>query len=397
MITKHEIMNIVRNTGFSPYVIEKDYVLGWILAAINNNKDLKDTFIFKGGTCLKKCYFESYRLSEDLDFTLINKDHLDVKFLQDSFTHVAEWVYLNTGIEIFHDLLSFEIYLNPRGNKSCQGKLYYRGPVSPSGKRSPPRIKLDLTNDEIIVDKTNLANVKHSYSDYPTNGIKILSYSYVEVFAEKIRALKERTKPRDLYDVIHFYRRPESFMLAKQLREILEAKCLFKQITFPTLAELELHKEICANGWEEQLAHQLPALPNFENFWEELTGFFEWLDNPINIANTKNSIPAKFDNEVNCTPDALRLKDINMFIFETICFAAINYLSVEIYYQEETNINHYLVEVYALRENNQNAVYLYTVVLSEHKEEVRIFRIEQIKRVIISHQHYKPRYLIELM
>jgi predicted nucleotidyltransferase component of viral defense system len=25
--------------------------------------------IFKGGTCLRKCYFPNYRFSEDLDFT----------------------------------------------------------------------------------------------------------------------------------------------------------------------------------------------------------------------------------------------------------------------------------------------------------------------------------------
>ncbi|CAN5145726.1 hypothetical protein BH20BAC1_BH20BAC1_03460 [soil metagenome] len=30
-------------------------------------------FVFKGGTCLRKCYFPDYRFSEDLDFTLIDK------------------------------------------------------------------------------------------------------------------------------------------------------------------------------------------------------------------------------------------------------------------------------------------------------------------------------------
>ena len=30
---------------------------------------LRESWLFKGGTCLKKC-FETYRFSEDLDFTL---------------------------------------------------------------------------------------------------------------------------------------------------------------------------------------------------------------------------------------------------------------------------------------------------------------------------------------
>jgi predicted nucleotidyltransferase component of viral defense system len=29
-----------------------------------------ESWVFKGGACLKKCYFETYRFSEDLDFSL---------------------------------------------------------------------------------------------------------------------------------------------------------------------------------------------------------------------------------------------------------------------------------------------------------------------------------------
>jgi predicted nucleotidyltransferase component of viral defense system len=28
--------------------------------------------VFKGGTCLRKCYYETFRFSEDLDFTIID-------------------------------------------------------------------------------------------------------------------------------------------------------------------------------------------------------------------------------------------------------------------------------------------------------------------------------------
>lgn len=41
--------------------------------------------MFKGGTCLKKCYFETYRFSEDLDFTLQDVEHLDKAFLAEVF------------------------------------------------------------------------------------------------------------------------------------------------------------------------------------------------------------------------------------------------------------------------------------------------------------------------
>jgi predicted nucleotidyltransferase component of viral defense system len=50
-------------------IIEKDYILSWVLAGIAANKKLQNELVFKGGTALKKCYFGNYRFSEDLDFT----------------------------------------------------------------------------------------------------------------------------------------------------------------------------------------------------------------------------------------------------------------------------------------------------------------------------------------
>lgn len=70
MIGKSEIMELSREFGIRANVVEKDYVLGWLLSGIFNHTEIKSGWVFKGGTCLKKCYFETYRFSEDLDFTL---------------------------------------------------------------------------------------------------------------------------------------------------------------------------------------------------------------------------------------------------------------------------------------------------------------------------------------
>jgi len=50
-------------------VLERDYLLSWILAGIGRVDSLRETLVFKGGTALKKCYFGDYRFSEDLDFS----------------------------------------------------------------------------------------------------------------------------------------------------------------------------------------------------------------------------------------------------------------------------------------------------------------------------------------
>lgn len=55
--------------------------------------------MFKGGTCLKRCYFETYRFSEDLDFTLTDEFLLDVDFLAGSFREISTREYEQTGIE----------------------------------------------------------------------------------------------------------------------------------------------------------------------------------------------------------------------------------------------------------------------------------------------------------
>ena len=51
------------------YVIERDYLLSWVLAGISAVPELRETFVFKGGTAIKKCYFGDCRCSEDLDFS----------------------------------------------------------------------------------------------------------------------------------------------------------------------------------------------------------------------------------------------------------------------------------------------------------------------------------------
>ena len=80
---------------------------------------LKDAWIFKGGTCLKKCFFETYRFSGDLDFTLRDPGHLEAGFLKRVFREISQWVYDAVGLELPLELQAFDIYENPRGSQSC--------------------------------------------------------------------------------------------------------------------------------------------------------------------------------------------------------------------------------------------------------------------------------------
>ncbi len=81
-----------------------------------------------------------------------------------------------------------------------QGRIAYRGPLQPGGDL--PRVKLDLTADELLVSTPEMREVFHPYSDCPGIGIHALCYSFDEVLAEKLRALAQRLRPRDLYDIV---------------------------------------------------------------------------------------------------------------------------------------------------------------------------------------------------
>lgn len=196
MVNRDELLALADATGLSAPVVEKDYVLGWILHGIFQQTALREKWIFKGGTCLKKCYFETYRFSEDLDFTLRDETQLDDAFLQATFRDVTQAIYDESGLELQADRSRFDIYPNPRGRTSCQGRLYYRSHFQ-TGKNFPA-VKLDLTADELVVDDAVWREVNHPYTDVPEGGIEALRYSYDEVFAEKIRALGERTRARSL-------------------------------------------------------------------------------------------------------------------------------------------------------------------------------------------------------
>ena len=50
-----------REPGLQSYVVERDYLLSWVLAGISEVPELRETLAFKGETALKKCYFGDYR------------------------------------------------------------------------------------------------------------------------------------------------------------------------------------------------------------------------------------------------------------------------------------------------------------------------------------------------
>ena len=392
MIDKREILAIAQHTSLTPHVVEKDYVLGWMLAGIYGHEDLAESWIFKGGTCLKKCFFETYRFSEDLDFTLRKPEHLDFNFLKGAFSEIGEWIYDQTGIEIPADKQAIDIYQNPRGHDSCQGKISYKGPVSPT--HALPRIKLDLTADERVVLPPVRVQIFHPYSDAPEDGIEVLAYDYIEAFAEKFRALAERTRPRDLYDVVHLYRNTDARPEPQRFMEVLRAKCEFKSISIPRLADLELHRADLEAGWNNMLEHQLPALLPVKTFLDALPEVFNWLRGAV--AQPLAAMPIGAANTL------IRERVVDLAtgnrgrgLIEMIRFAAANRLLVDIDYRDKQgNRSTRAIEAYSLRRSQAGDVLLMAV--RADSGQPRSYLVNSVLGVKATQTSFTPRYQIEL-
>jgi predicted nucleotidyltransferase component of viral defense system len=383
-------MHFSREFGLRPEIIEKDYVLGWLLSGIANNNQLSPYWIFKGGTCLKKCYFETYRFSEDLDFTITDSSHLNQEFLTDNFKKVADWIYQQTGIEIPLENINFELYENPRGKACVQGKISYRGPLNPH--EPLPRIKLDLTNDEIFVLEPTKREVHHPYPDRSENGIFINCYCFEEVFAEKLRALAERERPRDLYDVVHLYRYDGYKPNRSEVLNTLKKKCDFKGIEVPTMELLSNKSERIEleTEWVNMLAHQVSVLPPFEQFWQVLPAVFGWLYQAIEkvIATPIPTMGEILD--TTWSPPAMVQAWNEPVPLELIRFAAANRLCVNLTY----NGSQRLIEPYSLRRSRVGNLLLYAV--KHNTGEIRSYQVDRIEGVDVTNTVFVPKYLIEL-
>lgn len=129
MIKPSEIQHKARVAGVRDQQIEKDYILSWILFGISQHELLSKAVVFKGGTVLKKIYFEDYRFSEDLDFTLLENEISNeqiFKWFNQTFEFVKEEA--NIPLEIIDN--------NEHEDTGINFYIGYIGPLGGQGSRS---------------------------------------------------------------------------------------------------------------------------------------------------------------------------------------------------------------------------------------------------------------------
>src|SRR5690606_385995 len=140
-------------------------------------------------------------------------------------------------------------------------------------------IKLDIVAGEQVVRPPVLRQISHPYSDELPSGSKVYCYNLEEIFAEKIRAMMERSRPRDLYDIIYLYRRSDLHAEPHLIRLVLEDKCAVKGLIVPEIEYFQnsSYQSAIVSSWADMLRHQLGFLPSPEDFLAELPNFYAWL------------------------------------------------------------------------------------------------------------------------
>lgn len=184
MIAPQELRKTARERGLALDLVEKDYALGWLLFGIASSSASK-YLAFKGGTALSKMYFPGqWRLSEDLDFTLLDETDLTsiAKCLGDEIPAKVEKA---SGISM---VLRKNPFINPN---YLQSRFQYLGPISKN------TVKIEVSKEGFIGEVIQKATPQ--VYDYPP--FNVMVYSLENILAEKIRTLLERGKVKDYYDV----------------------------------------------------------------------------------------------------------------------------------------------------------------------------------------------------
>ncbi|NCN59290.1 hypothetical protein COW99_00745 [Candidatus Roizmanbacteria bacterium CG22_combo_CG10-13_8_21_14_all_38_20] len=176
MLTRQQLEIINRKSLRYPlHVAEKDYFLALVMQIIAASSTGK-TLIFKGGTALHHCYLDQYRFSEDLDFSS-NRMPLPLEEMHNIFDNID---YLSIKKEY---LSNATIKLE---------KLQYSGPLL---QPNSLKVEIDFLQNVLLPSQTL------AYNNVWGVDFMVAIMDIKEICAEKIRAMSDRARYRDFYDI----------------------------------------------------------------------------------------------------------------------------------------------------------------------------------------------------
>lgn len=169
-----EIINR-RRLSYTLQTAEKDYFLAMVLQIFTQSA-IGARIVFKGETAINHCYLDQYRFSEDLDFSSTDKE-ISLEDIRKTF---AGYPFLNIKEE-FSSNATIKI-----------GRLQYTGPL-----QHPNILKVEIDRLQNVL----LQPQSRKYNNVWGLDFKVNVMDIREISAEKIRAMSDRARYRDFYDL----------------------------------------------------------------------------------------------------------------------------------------------------------------------------------------------------
>jgi predicted nucleotidyltransferase component of viral defense system len=405
VISKAAILERAGEWQLTAEVVEKDYVLGWLLAGVAQHPATTNNWVFKGGTCLKKCVLETYRFSEDLDFTLLPIADYSSAGIEAILREIMHQVTALSGIQFPGAGWTVKERKDQAGRPTLEIRVAYSGPLVFPGT---PKIRFDLTQHEPVLRSPERRPVFHPYPDELPPRLQVTTYSTSELVAEKTRALCERMRPRDLYDVVMLGVMQRSEDGVRALRSVAAEKFAVKGMTLPSVSDVVTRAaadEELRSEWENMLGHQLPATPPLDDFLARLADAIAWMHEPpataapgtpVTAASPRrplSPVPSKSGESLVVEP-GIRTWGVGAPL-EAIRYAGASHLLVEFRYHDAVR----RVEPYSLRRPRTGSLLLYGFEQLKNgfsTNDIRAYNIAKIDQVRILSSSFVPRYSIEL-
>ena len=218
-----------------PSLIERDVLIHRILKAISSA--FGDAYLFKGGSCLVKCYFGYYRFSVDLDFTWKEQKiwkepgkrglRRELVAHAEKFGSVLESTAHDMELDFRCDLKNRNYVEFGSGSRMATFKLWKGSELIKIQVNFVERIIFPHRNviaGTLLAGKEISDDEKAYFEEFLEfySPVKLAAYSLEEILCEKIRAIltRQTVKLRDIYDAFMI---EKSGVRMKELREeILE-------------------------------------------------------------------------------------------------------------------------------------------------------------------------------
>ncbi|AFD00432.1 hypothetical protein Mtc_1686 [Methanocella conradii HZ254] len=193
MISLEQLKELARKSGLTVYQQEKDYFLKLFLYAYF--KRYQDA-VFKGGTCIRYL-FGIDRFSEDLDFNIKTPPETFKMQVRKAIKELG-----SVGIESY--FIKEEQFQDAY---TCE--IGFNGPLYKGTPQTRNKIRIDAGKRIGTLKEPEWRMISSEYPETREQFL-VLAMSEEEILVEKVIALMERRKGRDLYDVW--------FLLEKRVR-----------------------------------------------------------------------------------------------------------------------------------------------------------------------------------